>query len=71
VRHEVPVSETGGESFVPELAEKVRVWPRAGLTPGVSLEGPLLITESAATAWIKPGWVVVVDEWGNLLLQVS
>jgi len=41
------------------------------LPPGVSLEGPLLLMESAATSWIKPGWVVRVDEWGNLLLQLK
>jgi len=71
VRHEVCENEAGVETYVPELDGKVPVRPRAGLTAGVPLEGPLLITESAATAWIKPGWVVTVDEWGNLLLRVS
>jgi N-methylhydantoinase A len=70
VRHETRASESGGEALVPELGEKVPVRPRPGLTPGTPLVGPLLITESAATAWIKPGWVVEPDEWGNLLLQV-
>jgi len=71
VRHAVRKAETGGEAFVPELAEKVPVRPRPGLAPGASLEGPLLITESAATAWIKTGWVVTMDEWGNLLLSLK
>jgi len=31
----------------------------------------MLITESAATAWVKPGWLVKPDEWGNLLLQLK
>lgn len=69
VKHEVRSNESGGEAYVPELAGQVPVRPRADLTPGVSIEGPLLITESAATAWIKPGWAVAVDEWGNLLLR--
>jgi len=69
VRHEVRAGETGGEVFVPELAIDVPSRPRTGLAPGVTLKGPLLITESAATAWIKPGWVIEADEWGNLLLH--
>ena len=56
---------------MPELADKVSIFQRTGLAAGKSLEGPLLLTESAATTWIKPGWVVTPDEWGNLLLHIK
>ena len=54
---------------MPELACKVPMYHRTGLPPGESVQGPLLLTESDATAWIKPGWELRLDEWGNLLLQ--
>jgi N-methylhydantoinase A len=56
---------------MPELACKVPIRHRAELQGGVSVQGPLLLTESDATAWIKPGWEVKPDEWGNLLLKVA
>ena len=59
------------EIHMPELAEKVPLYQRTGLPRGEPLQGPLLITECAATAWIKPGWVVRVDEWDNLLLHAQ
>ena len=63
-----------GEGFkeihMPELAGTVPINQRTGLTAGKRFTGPLLLTETAATTWVKPGWVVEADEWGNLLLQV-
>ena len=59
----------GKTIHMPELADQVPIYQRTGLIPGVPLEGPLLLTESAATTWIKPGWVVRPDDWGNLLLH--
>ncbi len=59
------------EIQVPELAARVPIYHRTALPPGETLEGPILITESAATAWIKSGWRVRLDEWGNLLLHAS
>lgn len=61
--------EAGETIHMPELGDEVVIYRRTGLVPGMPLEGPLLLTESAATTWIKPGWVVGVDEWGNLLLH--
>jgi N-methylhydantoinase A len=60
---------TGEMTHMPELACEVQIFHRTGLPPGESVKGPLLITESAATAWIKPGWEVRPDEWGNLHLR--
>lgn len=56
---------------MPELACMVPIYHRTGLPPGESVQGPLLLTESAATAWIKPGWELRPDEWGNLHLQAK
>jgi len=60
---------TGEMIHMPELACKVPMFQRTGLPSGEPVEGPLLVTESAATAWIKPGWQVRSDEWGNLHLK--
>jgi len=71
IREESRGNDTGGKIHMPELDDKVVVYQRTALPPGESFEGPLLLTESAATSWIKPGWVVKADEWGNLLLRVG
>lgn len=42
---------------------------RENLRPGMRLQGPLILTEPAATSWIKTGWSVEVDPWGNLMLS--
>lgn len=68
---ESKASKTGETIYMPELASEVSMFHRSGLPVGESRQGPLLLTESAATAWIKPGWVVKADEWGNLLLRVE
>ena len=69
IRQESENVATGEMIHMPELACEVQMFHRTGLPPGKSVKGPLLVTESAATAWIKPGWEVRPDEWGNLHLQ--
>jgi N-methylhydantoinase A len=69
IRQQSQVFEAAGQIYMPELDNEVPLFHRSGLSVGESLAGPLLITESAATAWIKPGWVVKPDEWGNLFLH--
>ncbi len=69
--HKSKACTADDESYMPELACKVPRYHRDGLPSDKSTEGPLLLTESAATAWIKPGWVVRPDQWGNLLLQLK
>ncbi len=54
---------------MPDLGEVVPQRHRHSLQTGESLSGPALLTESAATIWVKPGWVASVDKWGNLLLE--
>ncbi len=69
IRQEHTGLKDGERVLMPELSKEVPLNQRAGLQAGLSLDGPLLIVESAATAWVKPGWVATPDEWGNLLLQ--
>jgi len=58
-----------GMIYMPELARDVPMYHRGALQTGESIPGPALVTESASTAWIKPGWVAEADEWGNLFLR--
>lgn len=71
IREENRGYDAGGKVHMPELDEMVPIHQRTGIRPGESLEGPLLLTESAATSWIKSGWLVRADEWGNLLLHIK
>jgi len=57
--------------FMPGLGCEVQVRERSGLESGERLKGPIILTEAAATAWIKPGWSAKTDHWGNLLLHNS
>jgi len=52
--------------YMPELDAEVPIYHRGALT----MEGPMLLTESAATAWVQPGWMVEADQWGNVFLQL-
>jgi len=69
IREEHQADAVFEEIHVPELAGTVSINQRMGLTTGELFSGPLILTEPAATTWVKPGWVVEADEWGNLLLH--
>jgi N-methylhydantoinase A len=64
-------SKEPGQAYVADLDCEVPLVDREGLSAGKVLRGPLLITEADATAWIKPGWMVEPDRWGNLLINRS
>lgn len=55
--------------YMAELGSDVAVRPRDSLAAGETLSGPVILTEKAMTAWIKPGWRARADEWGNLRLR--
>lgn len=64
----------GGDSvaeqvFLPALGHAVPLYHKAALSPGVVLEGPLILVEADATAWVKPAWSANMDKQGNLLLH--
>jgi N-methylhydantoinase A len=45
------------------------IYPREGLTPGASFDGPAIIEQSDATPLVAPGFRARVDEAYNLLLE--
>jgi N-methylhydantoinase A len=49
--------------------EMVTVYERASLSPGNAFEGPAIVTQVDATAWIPRGWAARVDAFENLLLE--
>ena len=69
IRPASEASAAGEMTWMPELDGEVMLTHRRALQTGRLVSGPLLLTESSATAWVKPGWTVTADEWGNLLLH--
>ncbi len=52
-------------------AGNVMVFDRQGLEPGISIAGPAIITEYAATTYVAQNWAASRDEFGNILLVKS
>ena len=71
IRQDYEGTTTGDVVHMDALAIDVPLCERKGLPEGEPRRGPLLVTESAATAWIKPGWTVTADQWGNLFLRAD
>jgi N-methylhydantoinase A len=66
-----PSNPTLESTNMPELGLQVPAYERAGLSNAQAFYGPCILTEPVATTWIRPGWMVTPDHWGNLLLQQS
>ena len=47
------------------------IYERDALTPGLELQGPVIIDEWTMTTVVPPGWRCTCDEYGNLILQPS
>ena len=52
-----------------DVSHPTRVFFRDRLTKGFRAEGPVIVEEQSATTVVPPGWQVVLDEHGNLLLH--
>ncbi|HSB09604.1 MAG TPA: hydantoinase/oxoprolinase family protein [Blastocatellia bacterium] len=50
---------------------RVPIYSRDELTPGSTFDGPAIITEYSSTTLIPSGWVVEVDPWLNLVMEVA
>ena len=55
--------------YMSELACDVPIYQRHELKHTESLQGPVILKETVATTWIKPGWMLTADQWGNLHLK--
>ena len=65
-----PVNSTEAKMvYMMDLKGVVPIHKRRNLQIGVCIKGPVIVTESGATSWIKPGWSAYADEWGNLRLE--
>ncbi len=75
ISSELPVIENISASSpprrvrLPEITEDVRVFERHCLHYKQKIKGPAIITEKVSTTWLKPGWSLFVDEFGNLILK--
>ena len=47
------------------------IYDRALLDPGAEMVGPVVVEEPAATLLVPPGNPVRVDDYGNLIVEVS
>jgi len=65
------VTEAAGDRrvFMTDLHSTVPVIEARSMAPGEPREGPCIVTDKAATAWVAPDWSAVRDRWGNLLLE--
>lgn len=57
--------------MLPAGPADIPVRERARLRPGAAVVGPALIVQLDTTTYVPPGWAVVVDGFGNLLLSVT
>lgn len=66
----VPVGER--RVVFPDQGEALAaVYIRELLGPGMTLEGPALIQETASTIVMPPGSVATVDSWGNVVARLG
>ena len=49
----------------------VDVYDRNKLVTGHRIEGPAIIEERITTVIVHPGWVLTVDEYGNIILEAE
>jgi N-methylhydantoinase A len=47
------------------------VYDRSRLKPGMVIRGPAVIEERITTVIVHPGWTMAVDEFGNIVMEVS
>jgi N-methylhydantoinase A len=48
---------------------KTRIYDRAALSPSDKITAPAIISEYSATTVVPPGWLGIVDPWGNIILR--
>jgi N-methylhydantoinase A len=71
IPHESHESTTVEVVQMPEIDCEVPIYQRRDLKHTAALQGPAILKEAVATSWIKPGWTVTADKWGNLFMHQS
>jgi N-methylhydantoinase A/oxoprolinase/acetone carboxylase beta subunit len=73
-----PCSGEGGRkgvrrAYFPEARGYLEcpVYDRYALPPGIALTGPAIVEERESTTVLPPGVAAVVDEYGNLIVEVT
>ena len=67
---DVSTAQTGTqEVWTPEGALDIPTYARAGLEPGMTIEGYAIVEQYDATTVVLPGHHAVVDPWMNLLIR--
>lgn len=51
--------------------QRARVVMRSTLAPGAALPGPVLVEQPDTTTFVPPGWRVVADGFGNLIIDMA
>lgn len=54
---------------IPSESEQIPVYQRDDLAQNCHLIGPAIIVETVSTTWLKSGWTLTVDQFGNLILS--
>ena len=54
-----------GESY------ETKIMLRDSLSEGSEIEGPVVVEEQSATTIVPPGWTLMVDTLGNLVIRRS
>jgi N-methylhydantoinase A len=56
---------------LPGVNEQVSIYARDNLSPGQTIFGPALITETVSTTFLAAQWSCCADSYGNLILEKS
>jgi len=47
----------------------VAVWSRTALPVDAKIAGPAVLEQPDATVFLEPGFVAIVDKWGNVIIE--
>lgn len=71
VSEEEAIKEVRPVFYEEEGWVRTRVYLRERLSPGMHLSGPAIVEEKAASTVVYPGQAVIVDDYGNLIIETG
>ncbi|WBO23240.1 hydantoinase B/oxoprolinase family protein [Sphingomonas abietis] len=63
-----PAAKAKVEAFLAGALRTMPLYDRAALPSGWSVDGPALVIDAVSTTVVEPGWRIMVDPLGNLIL---